>query len=297
MESLKQFFIHKYGQYDADSLKSDGQFNVFRIEDRMALGMTSPTFIRRDFYKIMLFNGDTVFHYGDRSIAVSGSTLLFFNPHVPYTYEPLQPGTTGFFCVFTSWFFNGSQGDGLFDLPVLSPGAYPVFSLSKDQADDVQLLFRKMVSEADSDFDYKFELIKSYIRELIYYGQKSQPTVKRAGNINAASRITSVFMELLERQFPIESVTQRFMLRSPKTVAERMSIHVNTLNRAIKQHTGKTTTEHLFERLTAEATILLKHTDWNISEISYVLGFEDQSHFNRFFKKRTHLSPTVMRKA
>ena len=37
------------------------------------------------------------------------------------------------------------------------------------------------------------------------------------------------------------------------------------------------------ERNLQEAKILLKHSNWNISEISYVLGFEDSANFSHFF--------------
>ncbi|HEY8917062.1 MAG TPA: SDR family NAD(P)-dependent oxidoreductase [Chitinophaga sp.] len=113
--------------------------------------------------------------------------------------------------------------------------------------------------------------------------------------MDANVRIASVFNELLERQFPVESVQQRFALRSANDFAERMSIHVNHLNRAMKHATGKTTTALISERLVAEATALLKHTAWNISEISYTLGFEDPAHFNHFFKKHTRSTPSSFR--
>ena len=101
--------------------------------------------------------------------------------------------------------------------------------------------------------------------------------------------------ELLERQFPIESPTQRFTLRSARDFAEHLAVHVNHLNRAIRLTTGKTTTEHIFERLTSEAKTLLKHTNWNISEIGYSLGFEEPAHFNHFFKKQTTMTPSAFR--
>jgi len=59
---------------------------------------------------------------------------------------------------------------------------------------------------------------------------------------DASSRITAVFTELLERQFLIESTVQRFELRSPKMFADRLAVHVNYLNRAIKKNKGRTTT-------------------------------------------------------
>jgi AraC-like DNA-binding protein len=44
-----------------------------------------------------------------------------------------------------------------------------------------------------------------------------------------------------------------------------------------------------------EAKILLKQTDWNISEIAYSLGFEEVAHFSNFFKRQTSLAPLVFR--
>nr|WP_315032455.1 AraC family transcriptional regulator [uncultured Chryseobacterium sp.] len=294
-ETLEQFYRNKYGSLSGDLPKNDGQFNVFKIEDRISSGSTSPTFIRRDFYKIMLFQGDNIFHYGDRSIPITGNTLLFFNPHVPYTYEALTPDTKGFFCVFKDEFFKGNFRLNLFELPLFTSDIYPVFSLKEEEALEIKAIFEKIIKEIDSDFVYKYELIKNYVSELMYFGMKLQPVNLSSEYTHSAARITSVFLELLERQFPIESTAQRFELRSPKAFAERLSIHVNSLNRSIKKQTGRTTTEHIFERLVSEAKILLKYTNWNISEISYVLGFEDQAHFNKFFKKQTNRSPTSVR--
>jgi len=75
----------------------------------------------------------------------------------------------------------------------------------------------------------------------------------------------------------------------------RLSVHVNHLNRAVKEVTGKTTTAHIGDRIINEAKALLKHTDWNISEIAYGLGFEYPAYFNNFFKKQTQTNPTAFR--
>jgi len=112
---------------------------------------------------------------------------------------------------------------------------------------------------------------------------------------NSAARVSSLFAELLERQFPIESSHQRLTLRTAKDFADRLSVHVNHLNKVLKENTGKTTTELISSRLIKEAKILLKQTDWNISEIAYSLGFEELAHFSNFFKKQTSYTPLAFR--
>jgi len=294
-ESLEEFYKHKFIDL-AENLKNDiGQFNVFRIGDRVRSGTTSPTYIRRDFYKIMLFQGTNVFHYSDKSIQVTGNTLLFFNPQAPYTYDPLTPDTDGYFCVFKDEFFKENLRINLSDLPLFAAGNQPVFHLNDAENKEVQVIFEKIIHELSTDYIYRYELIKNYVSELIYTALKLQPSSQLFKHPDAGWRITSIFIELLERQFPIEANTQRFELRSPKAFADRLAVHVNYLNRMIKKTTGRTTTDHIFERLTGEAKALLKHTDWNIAEISYVLGFENQAHFNTFFKKQTKLNPSSFR--
>ena len=295
-ESLEEFYRHKFNTLSQNLTKHTGQFNVFRIEDRIAANTTSSTYIRRDFFKIMLFSGNNVFHYGDRSIAIKGNTLLFFNPKVPYTYEALEPDTKGCFCVFKEEFFQESFRINLNELPIFSVGSYPVFELNDKEYTEISTIFEKIIATIEKDYIYKYELIKSYVSELIFLALQLHPAEDLFRHIDAGSRITAVFTELLERQFPIESTGQRFELRSPKVVAERLSVHVNYLNRAIKKTTGRTTTDHIFERLATEAKALLKYTNWSIAEISYALGFEDQAHFNNFFKKQTNSSPSLFRK-
>ncbi|RYY52442.1 MAG: AraC family transcriptional regulator, partial [Chitinophagaceae bacterium] len=73
------------------------------------------------------------------------------------------------------------------------------------------------------------------------------------------------------------------------------SIHVNHLNKVLKENVGKTTTDLISSRVTQEAKILLKQTDWNVSEIAYSLGFEEVAHFSNFFRKQTSLSPVAFR--
>nr|WP_262917189.1 helix-turn-helix transcriptional regulator [Subsaxibacter sp. CAU 1640] len=114
-------------------------------------------------------------------------------------------------------------------------------------------------------------------------------------NQNASTRIFTLFIELLERQFPIESTTQSLQLKTAKDFANTLRVHVNHLNKVLKESTGKTTTEIIASRVTQEAKVLLRQTSWNISEIAYSLGFDEVSNFSNFFKKNTDISPMAFR--
>ncbi|WP_419788699.1 helix-turn-helix domain-containing protein [Mucilaginibacter sp. SP1R1] len=49
------------------------------------------------------------------------------------------------------------------------------------------------------------------------------------------------------------------------------------------------------QRVIQEAKILLKQTNWSVSEIAYTLGFDDLAHFSNFFKKQTCFTPLSFR--
>jgi AraC-like DNA-binding protein len=101
---------------------------------------------------------------------------------------------------------------------------------------------------------------------------------------------------LLESQFPIASPQHPIGLRNAHEFADQLAVHTNHLNRALKETTGKTTTELISERLIREAKALLLHSNWNITEIGYGLGFDHASNFNIFFKKGSGQTPNQFRK-
>jgi AraC-like DNA-binding protein len=112
---------------------------------------------------------------------------------------------------------------------------------------------------------------------------------------NSSQRISVLFLELLESQFPIDDVRPALKLRTPSDFANRLHVHVNHLNRALKVTTQKTTSQNISDRIVKESKILLRNSTLNVSEIAYALGFSEVSHFNNFFKKHVHTSPLKFR--
>lgn len=294
-ETLEEFYKEKFDWLPENIQQDIGHFNVFRLEDCIGYGSVPVHYSRRDFYKISLIRGRNLYHYADKSVEINGSTLMFFNPQVPYAWESLSDDATGFFCIFKEAFFTEKIRGSLADFPMFAAGGKPTYLLTEAQDKRISQLFNVMLEEIASDYPYKYDLLRNYVMELVHYALKIQPSETLYQHQDAKSRITAVFTELLERQFPIESPSQRFRLRSASDFAQQLSVHVNHLNRSIRETTGKTTTEHISERLASEAKALLKHTDWNIAEISYSLGFEEPAHFNYFFKKQTSTTPSTYR--
>lgn len=292
-ETLGAFYKDKFDQ-KLENLPADIlQFNILNFKDCIA--DATLVYRRREFYKVTFLKGRYLLHYSDKSLEVNGCALVFFNPDVPYTIETLEESIIGGYFIFKESYFNDYYRGDINDFPMFTIGGDPVYILNQIQENAVDKLFDKMQLELNSNYEFKHDLIRNYILELIHFALKLQPSATLHQPADAKVRLTAVFNELLDRQFPIETINDLFELRSARDFAEHLGVHINYLNRAVRATTGKTTTAHIFERIAKEAIALLKHTNWNISEISYTLGFEDPSHFNHFFKKQTNQVPSSFR--
>jgi AraC family transcriptional activator of pobA len=268
-------------------------FKVYEIETTVH---PLPSYSRRDFYKICIITGKSDINYADRGIIVDGTYLFFGNPHIPYSSELLSPGLSGYGCLFTEEFLKViDRSESLQESALFKIGGTPVLMLVEPQKTFITSIFHKMMDEQDTDYTFKDELIRNYINLIIHEALKMQPPENFNKHKNASSRITSMFLELLERQFPIDSVERPLKLKTAQDYASHLSVHVNHLNRAVREITAKSTTNHIAERITSEAKALLHHTDWSVADIAYGLGFEYPTHFNNYFKRVTGSTPKSFR--
>lgn len=277
-----------------NELKLKG-FKAFQIED----DSNAPRqYSRKDFFKICLTTGKNRIHYSNRSFETEGTILFFGNPNIPYSWETLSNAYAGYTCLFSEEFIKKSERlESLHQSPFFRLDGTPILHINLEQQIFLNTIFQKMIDEQTSEYTYKDELIRNYINLIIHEALKLQPSQSFDHHKNAANRITSVFLELLERQFPIENREQPLRLKTAQDYAHQLDIHVNYLNRAVKEVTGRPTTSHIGDRITAEAKALLQHTDWNIAEIAYALGFEYPTYFNNFFKKITGTNPKSFRQS
>lgn len=275
-----------------NDLKLKG-FNAFRIDDD---SNATRHYSRKDFYKICLTTGKSKIHYADRSFEAEGTVLFFGNPHIPYSWETISTTYVGYTILFSEEFLHVSErADILQQSPLFKLGGTPILTINEQQRVFLNTIFQKMIEEQQSDYPFKDDLIRNYINLIMHEAMKLQPSEQFDQQKNAVHRITAVFLELLERQFPIESPDKPLQLTTAQGFAQNLNLHINYLNRAVKTVTGKPTTTHIAERIIGEAKALLQHTDWNIADIAYALGFEYPTYFNNYFKRMTGTNPKAYR--
>lgn len=272
---------------------ADLRLNGFKVHSLPSSTEVPVRAGRRDFYKMGLINGDMTINYGGKLLDIKGTVLFFVNPRVPHSLVRRVNRTSGYSCIFTETFISSRE---LQYSPLFRIGDNPVISLNAEQSAFMTGLFEKILTVYNGDYLHKGDLIKSCITLIIHEALRIQPAQHALPFKNGVSRIAHLFTDLLERQFPIERSNEPLRLRTAQDYANHLSIHVNYLNRAVKEVTGKPTSTHIAARIVAEAKALLQHSDWSVAEIAYALGFEYPAYFNNYFKRLTGSTPNAFRK-
>lgn len=199
---------------------TDLKLKGFKVYEVISESNVVRKYNRKDFYKICLNTGENLIHYAVRSFQTTGSILFFGNPHIPYSWQTVSPSYTGYACLFTEDFLGSSERSlSLQQSPLFKLGGTPIFTIDNEHKEYVITLFKKMISEEATDYAFKDDLMRNYINLLIHEAMKMQPSENYSLHKNASSRITTVFMELLERQFPVESTEHPLQLKTAQDFA------------------------------------------------------------------------------
>ena len=277
------------------SMKEDkAYFKVWQHRKRL----NKVVFSYADYFIVSLFLERGRLSYADKWIEIMPGTVVFANPALPSAWEPIddEPKEKGFSCMFNNHFFRKEEWSFLLNTPLLDLTRNQTIYLKKEALEIVKTLFHRMQEiSLDEDNELKDEMMHSLLHLIIYEAMRGKEERPYKVQHNAAQRTVELFLLLLDRQFPINYPQEKLEMRSATDYAQRLSIHVNHLNRVVKQVTGKTTTDIIASRITKEAIRLLQDTQLNVAEVAYALGFEEQASFTGFLKRRTGKSPKEIR--
>jgi len=278
--------------------KQDEGVPSFKAEHYEILGRHDPVaFSRRDFYKIWLINNKGILKLDDQVIHIISPALVFLNPLVPYSFEPIAENRTGYWCIFTGEFLREvTRVDFNSSYSVFNMEAPGIFFPDYKSLSVINFLFEQIVVDFNSNNAFKYEGIKHKIALLIHEGYKMQPFLGEGKKHTAAARIATSFLNLLEKQYPIASPLEPLRLKKPGDFAGELAVHVNHLNAVVHEVTGKSTKDHIAGRMISESKALLKYSDWSIADIAFSLGFDYPNHFTASFKKHTGATPAAFRK-
>ena len=80
-------------------------------------------------------------------------------------------------------------------------------------------------------------------------------------------------------------------------ICEHFSCSKSYFSHNFKSYTGKSFREYLTDTRLNYAKQLLEHSELNITQISFSVGFNDSNYFSNIFKQKTGISPLAYRKS
>lgn len=145
----------------------------------------------------------------------------------------------------------------------------------------------------DNDFG-KEELLRTYLKAMLIQVQRRKNELE--SNANDKSLVPGdKKMQLIKFVNLVDENYNKGL--SVSEYAQKMHISSRTLSDLISMNLNKTPSQLIQERIILEAQRLLLHSELNVSQIGYRLGFDDPSYFVKYFKKHAGTSPSEFRKS
>lgn len=168
--------------------------------------------------------------------------------------------------------------------------AQHIINVTDGESEIIQKAFQEIINEYHQFSYEKEDVLRNLVHILLLRIREIYRPHVRKLNEKASRkvRLCNHFKHLVERNIP--------EIREVSTYADMMNITPQYLSDVVKCVLGKSPRKLINDMLTLESKVLLGSTDKSISEIAYLLRFEDQAHFSNFIKIQTGSSPSILRK-
>lgn len=232
---------------------------------------------RLDYQLIYIASGIAHFYFSgneDETI-ISAGTFVLYRPKEYQRYIYYNSDHTEVYWIH----FSGNDADNILkqhgigeDTKIISTGTNIIYS-------DI---FKNIINEIQQQrFGYD-QMIDSYFRQLLIHISRKKGT----SEIKSDSYI-STEIELAQQYFD-QHYSENINIEE---YASSRGMSISWFIRNFKAHTGSTPLQYILNRRITNAQILLESTDYPISEISTIVGYDNQLYFSRLFTKQKGVSP------
>lgn len=256
-----------------------GSCGTYRLRTRLKLPTWYPRG-RLDYQLLYVAAGKTRFYFDDEVQEVAAGHMVLFQPRQEQHYEYFGKDSPEVYWVH----FTGADVKNIlkkYEIPLDSRVFYA------GSAATYVYLFKEMISELQTCRTGYEELLGMYLRQIFLLIQRSRQEQRPA----VASHMLEE-MELARRYFR-DHYNEQIKIEE---YANSRSMSVSWFLRSFKQVTGSSPMQYLLTIRMNNAVTLLESTDYNVTEIAAIVGYENPLYFSRIFKKQKGLSPSDYRR-
>lgn len=256
-----------------------GSCGTYRLSSRPELSTYRPRG-RIDYQLIYVASGKAHFYFEDREELVTAGHMVLYRPREVQKYVYYGTDQTEVYWVH----FTGSDVKNILRQYGISDNMHIFYC---GALLEYQSLFRLMIQELQMCREDYQELLAMLLRHILILIHRQMNNVKKADSGFMTEEIdlaVSYFNEYYNTEICIEEYAA--------------SRHMSTswFIRNFRKYTGFTPMQYILEIRISNAESLLEATEYNITEISRIVGYENPLYFSRLFKKSKGLSPSEYRK-
>lgn len=275
------------------------EFSILSVPDiHPQIPFKSPV-LRADYFSFILTKeGSGVYYLDDHKFPFASRSIYFTNPGHIKAYE-LVESKEALIITLSEYFLREYVHTEIYEeFPFLLAEKAPPKSLSSNEFEEFEMLYKGILMESKTESQFKNKILGNlFMVLLLKLKEKFWSAYNPLMEGTRDSQIVRSFKQLLELEFKkiLEDEHQDEKLQV-QDLAKELNLHPNYLNSVIKSKTGRTVNDWISERTLSVAKSLLMSTAISAKEIAFKLGFSEATHFSRFFKKHTQLTPTAFRK-
>lgn len=273
--------------------------SLINLNDFKPVSSNSQISVVFDFFIISLkrnSNGKVNYSYGQQQYDFDEGTMFFIAPGQVFSFKADEDFSTSgwMLLIHPDFLWNTPLAKSIKEYEYFSYSVNEALHLSQKEETIINGLIKNIEQEYQANIDkFSEAIIITQIETLLTYANRfynRQFITRKKVNHQILNRLEDMLNEYLNNDTKINK-----SFPTVQYVAETLNVSPNYLSGLLKVLTGKSTQEHIQDKIIDKAKEKLSTTNLSVSEIAYELGFEYPQTFGNLFKKKTNLSPLEFR--
>lgn len=256
------------------------EIQVLKKEEREEISESRA----KELFKIIwIREGSGVLFVDMHAYTICSDTIYCIKPGQAVKFEHTE-GMDGYTLSFSSDFLMaGTEMEPLFHSAFFHPlSPFSIIQVENRLKPEMLEITEKMIMEFSNTYPGKKEILRGLLKIFLVYLNRQQEGSPSKHIHPDQSGLATMFFNVLEKNFAIRKMVSDY--------ARYLSVTPNYLNETVKRASGFPASYHIRQRIILEAKRKAAYVRMSMKEIAYDLGFDDVSHFSKYFKNGVGIS-------